>query len=166
MGASTNAVTVNLYITPVVIVDLEISPTYYDFSSIDLGTSTGSLTGLNVKVGDEGTVGIKLEKAVWGDDGWDVTLSSAVQDGFDLWAMTRTTWSVHPETGEYTTGNAHEFDETALFTYNNLTQYGSSTQMTLDINEETNLWLRLDMPFKATESRQQKLQVRVRASAK
>ena len=165
MGASTTGVTVNLFVTPVVIVDLEISPTYYDFANVSLGTSSNSVTGLNVKVGDEGNVGIKLEKAVWTDDGWDVTLSSTVQDGFDLWAMTRATESARPGLADYTTANGHAYDETALITYNNLTIHGSNTQSTLDLDEEASLWFRLDMPVSATESRQQKLQVRVRASA-
>ena len=165
MAASTTGVTVDLWVTPVVIVDLAISPTYYYFGSVDLGKSTNSATGLNVQVGDEGTVGIKLEKAVWGDDGWDVTLSSGVEDGFELWSMTKATEATRPALADYTNVNGHDYDESALYTFNNLTVHDAATQTVLTTTEEVNLWFKLDMPEKISVQGEQTLQVRIRASA-
>jgi len=41
---STDAAGVDLYITPIVTVDLSVSPTYYDFGNVELAVSTISPT--------------------------------------------------------------------------------------------------------------------------
>ena len=42
--SATDSAMVNLFVTPVVVTSLTVSPTYYVFGNVPIGTSTGSAT--------------------------------------------------------------------------------------------------------------------------
>lgn len=168
MGASTDTEHIYLLITPSIIVNLTVSPTnYIDLGIVDVGVST--ISWQTITLTNAGSVGITVEKAIW-DDGtdWDVTLSSTVTDGFDLWSYV----------GDSRPGSLDAFS-TAISSFNE-TGIGSETYMTSltysDGNQvdmqpvgptsTENIWFRLDMPANVTNSNQQTIQVRLKASAK
>ena len=160
-GASTDSADINLLVTPVITVTLNVSPTYYDFGNVDVQITTCSITALTLS--NDGTVGILLEKAVWNDDDWDIEKSSTVQDGFDMWAMTKET---QPGQSEYTDPN-DKFVKLLLDAgYNELYNRTDGQQEDLDSEETKDLWFRLDMPKYVTNTDQKTIQVRIKATSK
>lgn len=159
MAATTDSANVNLYVTPVVVVDLNVSPTYYDFGFVDVETSTASVTALTLT--NDGDVGINIDKTVWDDGAWYINLSTTTQDGFDLWALTNATQLGHDS---YIGG--HAFSETKQDGgFTRLTNLGG-TDEDLDPEETANLWFRLDMPRYVTTINQQTIHIRLRAMNK
>lgn len=149
---------VDVYVTPIVTEALTASPTYYNFGSLSVGTSSNSATALNLE--NTGQVGISLEKSVEADSDWDITLSSTVTDGFDFWAQAPSTTTARPGLSGFT-GN-HQFDESALDAYNILTDDGG-TQVNLNVDEQASLWFRIDMPAGVTTGAQQRIDVKLKA---
>ena len=159
MAASTDSANVNLLVTPVVLTSLTVSPTYYDFGNVDVKASTCSVSALTLT--NDGTIGILIDKTLWAQDGWRIDYSSTAQDGFDLWAMVGDN-----QPGQATFETAlSSFNETGLYALNALTE-GSGTQVDMDPLDTESIWFRLDMPGTVTETRQQLLHVRLRATAK
>ncbi len=160
--AATDSANINLLITPVVTVDLSVSPTYYDFGSVDVQVSTCSILALTLS--NDGTVGVTLDKTVWNDGGdWDITVSSTVQDGFDLWAMTQ---NAQPGQGDYTDNNDRFVKTEGNGGYNVLYNRDEASQEDLDSEETKNLWFRLDMPKYTTNVNEKTINVRIRATNK
>ena len=148
---------IDVYVTPIVTEALTASPTYYNFGSLDIGTSSNSVTALTLE--NTGQVGINIEKCVDDDGAWDVTASSTATNGFDFWAQCKT---ARPALADYTSGNTHDFNETALDTYNNLTD-DAGTQVSLGVDATASLWFRIDMPAGVTTSDQQRIDVKLKA---
>lgn len=161
MAATTDSANINLYVTPIVTVNLSLSTTYYDFGNVSVMTSTCSVTALTLT--NSGGVGFHVEKCVWDDDGWRVDYSSTTQDGFGLWAMTGAS---QPGQSSFTTGNTHDFIETTEppTTFNNLTN-NTGTPVTMQPSDTEKLWFRLDMPYSVSSQSQQTINVRLRATA-
>ena len=161
-GASTDAADINLFITPIVTVILDVSPTYYDFGSVEMETSTKTLNALAMT--NDGNVGFTVEKAVWDDGGWDVTASSTTTDGFDLWAMVNNT---QPTLANFVTA-VSSFNEsgTGNDTYMNALTDITPAQVEMSPTDTENLWFRIDMPQYVTTEAQQKIQVRLKATSK
>lgn len=153
-----NTQDVSVVVTPIVAASLTASPTFYSFGNVNLSTQTVATSSITVT--NNGTVGINLEKTVWADAGWDITLSTGVQDGFDLWLMSNAS---APGVGTYTSGNAHNFIKT-LQTYNNLTN-SSGVQVNLGLSASTGVWFRLDTPTNVGSGSQQTIIVRLKAIA-
>ena len=156
---STDSADVNLLITPVVICDLNVSPTYYNFGSVRVKKSTCSVTALVLT--NAGDVGITIDKTVWTDDAWDITKSSTSQDGFDLWAMVQ---AGAPGQVAYTTSQS-SFNESGLQAINALT-YDTKVKVDMSPTDTANLWFRLDMPRYVTSDVQRTIHVRLRANPK
>ena len=154
---------INIFVTPVVTVSLSADVTSYDYSNTEVATS--SVTATEVVLTNDGNVGITIEKSVWNDDSWDVTMSSTVIDGFDIWAMTKATETARPALGDFTSGNQHNFIETDLQEFNNLTD-DSGNQADLDPNAKSDLWFRIDMPKKVSSSSQKVIHIRLKATGK
>ena len=157
-AASTDTVNINLMVTPIITVDLNIETTFYNFGNVGTGVSTCSVTALVLS--NDGSVGIKIDKAVWGEDEWYVTEDVTAVNGFNLWAMSSTT---EPGQGDYT--GDHAFDESNLQTFNALKDSDGSTDAYMDPSTSENLWLRLDMPQSTSNGNQQKLEIRLKAIA-
>ena len=158
-AVTTDSADIMLLVTPVITVDLNVTPTYYNFGFVGVNVTTCSVSALTLI--NVGTVGITIDKSVWAQDGWRIQYSSSTQDGFDLWAM------VDPNQqgqGQYVT-SASSFSETVWHAYNALTNVDKS-RVDMSPTNTRNLWFRLDMPEYVTETRQQKIQVRLRANQK
>jgi len=159
-ATSTDSANINLLVTPIVAVDLNVSPTYYDFGNVMVKTSTCSVTALTLT--NAGTVGFSVDKAVW-DDGtdWEITKSSTEQNGFDLWAMVKATQA---GMADYTTAADYKMNKVVgSGGLNNLKDGG--TLVTMDPLATRNLWFRLDMPTSVGNMNQQTIKVRLRASS-
>ena len=162
MAATTDSANVTLIVTPVVKVDLTVSPTYYNFGYVDVLTSTASITSLTLT--NAGDVGLTVDKAVWDADEWRIDYSSTTHDGFDLWAMTKNSQP-----------NLTTFDNVANYKFTKGTGDSSFSDLyckdtvgdeDLDSEETANLWFRLDMPVYVTNTNQQTIHVRLRGFAK
>ena len=159
-GSSTDSANVSLLVTPVVTASLTVSPTFYNFGSVDLNKSTCSTSGLTIT--NDGDVGITVDKTVWDDASWDVTASSTVLDGFDLWAMASDTAVGQ---GDFETALS-SFNESALMSaYNALTDI-SKAAISIDPLNTKSIWFRLDMPKYVTVSGEQTIHVRLRGNAR
>lgn len=162
MAATTDTVNINLLVTPVVVTDLNVAPTYYSFGSVGVGVTTCSITALVLT--NDGDVGVTIDKAVWADDEWDLTLDPTTQDGFDLWAVVA---AAEPDATAYETAKS-SFNENGLGDsyFNALTQ-GAGTAVDMSPTGGTstaNLWFRLDMPQSVTNTNEQTVHVRLRAN--
>ena len=155
MAATTDSANVSLIVTPVVKVDLNVSPTYYNFGFVDVLTSTASITSLTLT--NAGDVGINIDKTVWDDAEWRIDYSSTTQDGFGLWAMTDDN---QPGQSNYTTVNGHEFDN-EIGTFSNLTELGGGDE-SMDPSDTESIWFRLDMPDNVGNTNQQTIHIRLR----
>ena len=136
MAGSTDTVNINLLVTPVTTANLNVDTTYYNFGNVAVGVTTCSISALVLS--NAGSVGVTVEKAVWDDDDWYVSDETTETNGFDLWAMTNAS---EPGTAAYTTGNTHNFDESALQAFNNLTD-SAGDQVALNPEVSANLWFR------------------------
>lgn len=154
---STDSANVNLLVTPVVSVQLSVSPTYYDFGSVAVGISTCSVTALTLS--NDGTVGLTVEKAVWADDDWRIDYSSTTQDGFGLWAMTNAS---QPGQASFTTGNNHDFDNVLGDSGFDELMNSGGTNVSLNPAATGELWFRLDMPASTGNTDEQTIQVRLK----
>ena len=161
MAQSTDSANVNLFVTPVVSVVLNVSPTYYMFGNVAVQVSTCSITPLVLS--NDGTVGVLLEKAVWADDDWNITLSSSTHDGFDMWAMTQV---AQPGQATFTDSNDKFVKTLGDSGYNDLYNRDDVQPEDLDSEETENLWFRLDMPKYTTNTNEKKIQVRIKATSK
>ena len=161
--ASTDTGYINLLITPVYTVDLDISPTFYNFGLVSVQQSTCSVSALLLT--NIGTVGFMLDKAVWDDDEWDITISTTVQNGFDLWALTDTG---EPGQAGFNIEADYKFLKTGLgdATYTNLVNKTSTSQEDMDPEASRNLWFRLDMPKYVENVNLQTINVRLKATNK
>jgi hypothetical protein len=162
-ATSTDSANIDLLVTPVVIVDLNVTPTYYNFGNIDLQTSTMSLTALTLS--NAGNVGFKIEKAVWANGAdWDITKSSTQTNGFDLWAMVNA--SKPTLLSEFAAASAG-FNEagTGSDTYMNALKDSGGVQVNMSPTQTQNMWFRLDMPKYVTKEAQQTIKVRLKATA-
>ena len=158
---STDSASVNLLVTPVVSVQLSVSPTYYVYGNVAVQVSTCTTAALVLS--NDGTVGVLLEKAIWADDDWDITLSSTVQDGFDIWAMTQV---LQPGQGTFTDNNDKFTKDLGDANYNTLYNRDGGVQEDLDCEETQNMWVRLDMPKYTTNTNEKTIQVRIKATNK
>ena len=93
-------------VVPIVTTSLVSAPTYYNFGNLEVGTSSNSVTALVLT--NDGTVGIKIEKTVWDDDGWDITKSTEQLNGFNLWAQIK---AARPDTMDFTETSTHKFSK-------------------------------------------------------
>ncbi|MFC2048944.1 hypothetical protein ACFLR5_01835 [Elusimicrobiota bacterium] len=152
---------IEISIVPIVTTSLISSPTYYNFGNLEVATSSNSETALLLT--NDGTVGIKIEKTVLSDDGWDITKSTNQIDGFNLWGQVNPT---RPAIAEFTVSDTHQFSKSGIGEsyYSNLTD-DSGVQIDMDPGDNRNFWLRIDMPSALTESRSQKIQLRLKAIA-
>ena len=157
--AATDPAKVNLFVTPVVSTSLTVSPTYYYFGSVNVDTSTGSVTALVLT--NNGDIDITIEKEMLEDGAdWDITLSSSVEDGFRLWAMISDN---QPSHAAFEAGFS-SFSKANLNTLNNLTDT-SGTLVEMSKDETNNMWFRLDMPYAVSVTDEQKIQIRLKATS-
>ena len=156
--AGTVTVDVYIHVTPIVTEALTATPTYYNFGSLAVQTSSNSVTALTLE--NTGQIGITLEKSVQDDGAWDITLASTALNGFDLWVATSAV-SARPALTGYT--EATDRIDTYQ-TYSNLTGVSNTTQARLDPSATTGLWFRIDMPENVSTSDQQTITVRLRAT--
>jgi len=159
-AGSTDSVNINLLVTPLVRVDLNASPTYYNFGSVPLKTSTCSVTALTLT--NAGNVGITVDKTVWTNETWDITLSSTQTNGYDLWAMVKS--GAAP--GQVDFENAKSsFNESGLQALNPLTT-SLAAAVTMNPEQAESLWFRLDMPKYVSSEKQRTIHVRLKATAR
>ena len=162
MGASTDSANINLLVTPVFTVDLNVNPTYYNFNNVSVQASTCSIAALTLS--NNGTIGFLVDKAVWEDDEWDIVKSSTEQNGFDLWAMVQ---AAQPGQAGY--DNAGSYKLTKVLGsdgFTNLIDKDETAQVNMDPTFTENIWFRLDMPKYVENVNQQTITVRLRATAK
>ena len=163
-ATSTDSANINLLVTPVYTVDLNVNPTYYNFGNVNVQVTTCSVAALTLS--NNGTIGFKVDKAVW-DDGvdWEITKSSTEQNGFDLWAMVQ---AAAPGKTDYDNATNYKFTKVvgeSGFT-NLIDKDASATQVNMDPTFTENLWFRLDMPKYVENVNQQTIKIRLRATAK
>ena len=162
MAATTDSANVSLLVTPVVKVDLDVSPTYYNFGFVDVMTSTASITALTLT--NAGEVGLNIDKTVWDDAEWRIDYSSTTQDGFDLWAMTKNS---QPGLATFDSEANYKFTKgTGESNFSDLFSHDTAADEDLDSEETAELWFRLDMPVFVTNTNQQTIHVRLRGFAK
>ena len=157
MAASTDTY-INLYVTPVVTTSLTISATYYNFGSVNVRTTTGSVSALTLT--NDGDIDITLQKEVTDADDWDITISSTAKDGFILWAMVSDN---QPNHTAFENGSS-SFSNVGLSDLNNLTDTGG-TQVSMSKDETEDLWFRLDMPDSVSTVTEKKIMVRLLATS-
>ncbi len=157
-AATTDDVKINLFVTPIVTTSLTVSPTFYNFGIVAVGSSTGSASALVLT--NDGDIEIVIRKEITASDGWYITRSSSAEDGFDLWAMVSDNQPTHADF-ENTFAS---FSKVAVGTENILPDTGG-TQITMSKDETNNMWFRLDMPGATSESREQKIQIQLTATS-
>ncbi len=158
--AATEPARIDLYITPIVLTSLTVSPTFYNFGSVNVDMSTGSTSALTMT--NDGDIDITIEKEMFADGAaWDITKSSSVEDGFLLWAMVAAVGP--PSHAAFVTGIS-SFSEVALDTLNFLTDTAGA-QIEMSKDETRNLWFRLDMPYAVSTVAEQKIQIRLKATS-
>jgi hypothetical protein len=161
-GYAVDTEDVTLTVTPLYTEAITVTPGSYAYGSLNLSISSVSASAL--EIANTGTVGVSLERTVTNDGAdWTIATSTGNTSEFVLWAMTNAT---RPNAAsDFTTGNGHRFSATTGDPgYGNLTNSGG-TQQTLGISGTANLWFRLDMPTSVSNSNQQTITVRIRATA-
>ena len=165
MAASTDSANINVLVTPVVSVDISVSPASYDFGNIAVYTSTCSVTAITLT--NAGSVGFTVEKTVWNDGSdWDITKSSTEKDGFDLWAIVK---DVQPGQVDFdvAVSTSHKFKKaTGASGINTLIDKDTTAKVNMDAEATEKMWFRLDMPQSVTNVNQQTIQVRLKATNK
>ena len=154
--ASTSSANINLLVTPITTTSLTVNPTYYNFGNVAVKTSTCSVTALVIT--NNGSVGITVDKTVWTDDSWDIALSSAVQNGFNLYAMVNASAA-----GKALFDTGLSTFTKVLQTFNALTN-SSAAAVSMVPDATNNLWFRLDMPKSSSTSSQKTIHVRLRGT--
>ena len=161
--AGTTTEDVSVLIIPIVTEGLTATPTWYNFGAVNVQTSSNSATSLTLT--NTGSCGITVEKSVESDDAWDITAASTTTDGFGLWVATSAVAvAARPAMGDYTDLDAGGDYIKALTTYSNLTGVSNTDQTTLDPEDATGLWFRIDMPKYVTTTDQQSIVVRLQAT--
>ena len=162
LAGSTDSANVSLMVTPVVSIDLNVSPTYYNFGFVAVKISTCSMSALTLT--NAGSVGLTVDKAVWDDAEWRIDYSSTTQDGFDLWAMTKNS---QPGLATFDSEANYKFTKgTGESNFSDLFSHDTAADEDLDSEETAELWFRLDMPVFVTNTNQQTIHVRLRGFAK
>ena len=126
---------VTITVTPVVGEAFTIVPNTIDLGSVELGVSTGNVSGLVITT--TGTVTLAYEKEVTSITGWTVgTLAK------NVCMLKAAAQNDAPTTTQWDTVSQLEFQTTG---YNVLTSTVPA-QLILDQDAYTNLWFMLDMP--------------------
>ena len=154
--AATSTTYISLLVTPIATTSLTVNPTYYNFGNVAVKTSTCSVTALVIT--NNGSVGITVDKTVWTDDSWDIALSSAVQNGFNLYAMVNASAA-----GKALFDTGLSTFTKVLQTFNALTN-SSAAAVSMAPDATNNLWFRLDMPKSSSTSSQKTIHVRLRGT--
>ena len=158
--AATDATMINLLVTPVVTTSLTVSPTYYDFGSVSVQSTTGSVTALTLT--NNGDIDITVQKECTDDDGWHIQVSSTAEDGFDLWALVSDN---QPNHTAFVTAIA-SFGKNDTYQVTNLHDADNSNAQLLMSKDQTDLmWFRLDMPYAVSQSAEQTIKVRLTATS-
>ena len=158
MAQTTDTNDIDLYVTPIVITSITVSPTFYNFGDVNVATSTGSASALTLT--NDGDIEVAITKEITVSDGWYVTRSSSAEDGFDLWAMISQTQPTHAQF-ENTFAS---FSKTGLGVENILPDT-SGNQIVMSKAESNNMWFRLDMPYSVSLSGEQKIEVQLTATS-
>ena len=158
--AATDAAYINLLVTPVVTTSLTVSPTYYVFGSVAVGTSTGSATALTLT--NNGDIDFSVQKEVTNDDDWVIEISSTAKDGFDLWALVSDN---QPDHAAFVTA-VSSFGKDGINQLTNLHDGDdSNNQLAMSKDQTDLLWFRLDMPYAVSQSAEQTITVRLTATS-
>ena len=180
-GVDTSTQTVTITVTPITVSMFSIDPDTYAFGDLDLAISSNSASGgVCPIIQNNGDVGLSLEKTVWsissaGTTPWDLATSTGTINEFVLWAMTEGQEGVvgdRPTIADFDMGTGYELSHSSFSIteqqYNDLTQESGGTQETLTPNgqdgDSAALWFRIDMPSAVSESAQQSIVVKIRAT--
>jgi len=171
MCTSTDTAHILLLVTPNAIVDLSISTGTIVLGVVDVGKST--VTWQSVVMTNIGSTGFTLEKTVMTDgDLWDITAAPAIENGFNLFAMATSTsatnpFLMRPSITDFETA-ASSFNKAGVgLSYLNALTYIDKTKVNMAPTGSTskkNIWFRLDMPTKVSNTNQQSINVRLKAS--
>jgi len=153
-GFTTQDVTIT--VAPVVTEAFTITPNSIALGTVDVNTSTGNVTGLDIL--NTGTITLTFEKTVASiTGGW--TLGTPAKDVFMLKALADasalTPWGSGVTTGQFA----------AVLTYNDLTDNGGSTQLSLDKAATQKLWFMLDMPTSVGSGTSQSITVTIKGTS-
>jgi hypothetical protein len=158
--AATDAALINLLVTPIVTTSLTVSPTYYVFGSVDVQTTTGSISGLTLT--NDGDIDFSVEKELMDDGDWIIEVSSTAEDGFDLWALVSDN---QPDHAAFVTA-VSSFGKDGLNQVTNLHDGDNgNNQLEMSKDQTDLLWFRLDMPYAVSLSAEQTIKVRLTATS-
>ena len=151
-----NSIDGTVTVTPVAAVMLQLSPTFYAFGSVDVNTTTNSITALVLS--STGTVGATMQKNVLTEPaGWTAQAAAGANQ-----------YVLHAIAQASVPGAAASLDNATKFltasALNNLTN-AAAAQTTLAYNGTTNLWYRLDMPTATTSQAARTITVRYTGTA-
>ena len=154
--AGETTATVTITVAPVVSEVFTITPNTIALGTVDVNTSTGNVSGLDIL--NTGTVTLTFEKTVTSITSW--TLGVPAKDVFRLKALADasalTPWGSGVTMGEF---------DTTLGTYNDLTENNGSTQLSLDAAGTEKLWFMLDMPTSVGSGTSQSILVTIKGTS-
>ena len=150
----------SITVTPVAVVSLTLTTTFYAFGSVDVNTSTKSITSLALN--NIGTVGATVQKNIVTEaSGWTAQ-AAAGADQYVLYAAASVSASAPGDAGF--SNAASKF--AAGLALNNLTNTGGAVQTTLAATSgTTNLWYKLDMPTTSATQAARMITVRYTGTA-
>ena len=156
--------TVNVLVTPVGVVSiLALDGAEYNFGDLDVKSSSNSATGIRLQ--NDGSVGISVEKYLYTETSpWDISLSSTVTDGYDLFVGTAASGG-RPTISDFEANSANtEITALGVGSKTNLTGALNGVQVVMDPGAEVYTWYMIRMPVDITSSAQKTLAVRFVAS--
>ncbi len=129
-------------VTPIGLVELQLSPTFYAFGALDVATSSNSATALTLS--NPGSVNVTVEKRITDEsvpNGWDAVAAVGLVDEYVLYGATST---ARPGLSEF--GSGTEFTDN--LTLNDLTgSSGTGSVPNIDaVSGSVDLWFKIDMP--------------------
>ena len=139
---------VDVMVTPIVTVSLAASPTYYNFQTLALNSSSISATAIVLT--NDGNVGVTMQKHGSDSSPWTIDTTTG-SNRFTLYAATA---SARPSLGALeTAGNR------LATTLSNLQGNGGGAQVTMNPTENVNLWFEIHMPTATTTAAQRTIPV-------
>lgn len=139
---------VDVLVTPVVTVSLTANPTYYNFGTLELNSS--SISAAAVTITNAGNVGVTMQKHNNNPSGWTIGTST----GADIFSLYTATADARPTLGALET--AANRLSTSL---SNLQGNGGATQVSMNANQAVNVWFEIHMPTTTTSALQKTIPV-------
>lgn len=154
LRAASTTTAVDVMVTPIVTVSLTVDTTFYNFSYIDINSSTNSATP--VTLSNVGNVNVSMQKRGHNSANWTISADTIpALNEFVLWSATGTN---RPNLSDYRTDIATPPDlVTSGLT--DLTGTLSGNSVSVAPGDSVKLWFRLQMPTATYTGAQQNIPI-------